>query len=142
MPVSLSLRHHQLDVLNGGVLAGDKDKITAFSLADGKLTAQPNSTRALSGDNTGPAQVSFTRDGDVLVVTERLSNMIDTFTLGEDGLAGARKSFQSPGATPFGFDVGRKNRIFVSEAAGSASSYEVSEDGELSVITGAASTEQ
>jgi 6-phosphogluconolactonase len=142
MPVSLALRDKLLYVLNAGGLAGDKDNITAFIFDDSKLAPLPHSTSALSADNTGPAQVSFTRDGDVLVVTERLSNLIDTFSVGEDGVAVAGRSFQSVGTTPFGFDVGRKNRIFVSEAAGSASSYEVSEDGDLALITGAAPTEQ
>jgi 6-phosphogluconolactonase (cycloisomerase 2 family) len=142
LPVSLSLHGEWLYVLNAGGLVGDKDNITAFDFAGGKLTPVPNSTTALSGDNTGPAEVSFTRDGDVLVVTERLTSLLDTFVVGHDGMAGAHKTFQSAGATPFGFDVGRKNRIFVSEAAGSASSYEVSEEGELAVITASALTKQ
>lgn len=74
MPVSLALHYNLLCVLN----AGDKDNITAFIFADEKLLALPNSTRTLSGDNTGPAQISFTPDGDQLVVTERLTNLIHT----------------------------------------------------------------
>ena len=142
MPVSLSLHHDLLYVLNAGGLVGGKDNITAFKFENGKLTPLPHSTRALSGDNTGPAEVSFARDGDVLVVTERLTSLIDTFVVGHDGRTEAHKTFPSANATPFGFDVGHKGRIFVSEAAGSASSYEVSEDGELAVITAAASTKQ
>ena len=61
--------------------------LTAFLFVDGNLVALPGSTRALSGDNTGPAQVAFTKVGDVLIVTERLTSHIDTFTLGDDGLA-------------------------------------------------------
>jgi len=142
MPVSLSPHGDLLYVLNAGGLVGDKDNITAFSFAGGKLTALANSTRALSADNTGPAQVGFTRDGNELVVTERLTSLVDTFVLGDDGLAQTSKTFASPGATPFGFDVGRKDRVFVSEAAGSASSYNLSEDGDLAVITASASTKQ
>ncbi len=142
MPVSLSLHDNVLYVLNAGGLVGDKDNITGFVFIGGKLTPLPHSTRALSSDNTGPAQVSFTRDGNALVVTERVTSLIDTFVLGHHGLAEVHKTSQSVGATPFGFDVGRRDRIFVSEAAGSASSYEVSEDGDLQVITEAASTKQ
>src|SRR5262249_9696713 len=87
MPVSLALRHKLLYVLNAGGGTGGTDNITAFFFADGRLLALPNSTRTLSGDNTGPAQVSFTRDGGRLIVTERLSNLIDTFTINDDGLA-------------------------------------------------------
>jgi 6-phosphogluconolactonase (cycloisomerase 2 family) len=102
----------------------------------------------LSADNTGPAQISFAEGGDALVVTERSSNLIDTFSIGADGLVDEHKTFPSVGATPFGFAVGRGNRLFVSEAAGgapngsSASSYEVSGDGDLAVISGAVATEQ
>jgi len=53
------------------------------------------------------------------------------------------KTFESAGTTPFGFDVGREGRLFVSEAAtGSASSYELSEDGDLAVISPVVPTEQ
>ena len=148
LPLSLTLKHNLLYVLNAGGAVGDKDNISAFLFANGQLVALPDSSRSLSGDNTGPAQISFTRDGDTLVVTERASNLIDTFTVGDDGLAMDHKTFQSAGTTPFGFDVGRENRLFVSEAAGgaanasSASSYAVSEDGVLSVISEAVPTKQ
>ena len=148
MPLSLGLRHNLLYVLNAGGLVGDKDNITAFILAGGKLVPLPGSTRALSADNTGPAQISFTRDGDALVVTERATSLIDVFVVGNDGLTDDPKIFQSVGATPFGFDVGREDTVFVSEAAGGAanasstSSYRVSEDGDLAVISGAVPTRQ
>lgn len=147
-PISLTLDHNLLYVLNAGGLVGGTDNIAGFAFVHGSLVAIPNSIRPLSGDNTGPAQVSFTPDGRTLVVTERVTDIIDTFTVGDDGVSMDHKTFQSVGATPFGFSVGRRNRIFVSEAAGgmpdasSASSYAVSEDGELDVITGAASTKQ
>jgi len=142
MPLSLGLCKNLLYVLNAGGLVGGKDNITAFVLNGGTLTPLPNSTRALSADNTGPAQVSFSADGEALIVTERVTSMIDTFLVDDDGLAGAGKTFPSAGATPFGFDVGKHDRVFVSEAAGSASSYHLSEDGDLSVISGAVPTKQ
>ncbi len=143
MPLSLALRHNLLYALNAGGLAGDKDNITAFIFAKGRLVPLPDSTHNLSGDNTGPAQISFSREGDALIVTERLTSLIDTFVVGQDGLVTGAKAFQSVGATPFGFDVGRENRLFVSEAPGStASSYEISEDGDLSVISASVPTHQ
>jgi hypothetical protein len=148
MPVSLGLRHNLLYVVNAGGLAGDKDNITAFTLCNGTLIPVPDSTRPLSADSTKPAQVSFTRDGEALVVTEELTSLIDTFVIGDDGLASGPKTFQSVGTTPFGFGIGRDGRVFISEAAGgapngsSASSYQVSDDGDLSVISGAVPTHQ
>jgi 6-phosphogluconolactonase (cycloisomerase 2 family) len=132
-----------LYVLNAGGLVGDNDNITGFIFADGNLVPLPGSTHALSADNTGPAEVSFSPEGDALIVTERLTSLIDTFVVGEDGLPTDAKTFQSVGATPFGFDVGKDNRVFVSEAPGStASSYQISEDGDLAVISGSVPTHQ
>ncbi|HZR18908.1 MAG TPA: beta-propeller fold lactonase family protein [Verrucomicrobiae bacterium] len=148
LPLSLTLHRNLLYVLNAGGSVGDKDNITAFAFANGSLFQLSGSTRALSADNTGPAQVSFTQDGDALVVTERNTNLIDTFPLGDDGLAMPGSSFASAGQTPFGFAVGHRDRIFVSEAGGgaanasSASSYSISDTGELTVISGAVPTRQ
>jgi len=147
LPLSLTQHHNLLYVLNAGGTVGDKDNMTGFLFAGGRLVPLPDSTRALSGDNTGPAQVSFTQDGTALVVTERLTSLIDTFTLGDDGLATTHQMFQSQGSTPFGFAVGRNDRIFVSEASGvpngsSASSYRISEAGDLAVISATVPTEQ
>ena len=148
LPLSLTLRRHLLYVLNAGGSVGDKDNITGFLFLHGKLVALSNSTRALSGDDTGPAQVSFTADGNTLVVTERNTNLIDTFGLDDDGLVTSQKTFPSAGLTPYGFAVGRRDRIFVSEAGGgapnasSASAYSVSDDGDLEVLSAAVPTEQ
>jgi 6-phosphogluconolactonase len=143
IPVSLAFRNNLLYAVNAGGGVGSTDNIAAFIFAGGKLLALPDSTRWLSADNTGPAQVSFSRGGGTLIVTERLSNLIDTFAIGDDGLATSHKIVQSAGTTPFGFDFGPEDRLFVSEAGtGSASSYELSEDGGLAVISAAVPTRQ
>jgi 6-phosphogluconolactonase (cycloisomerase 2 family) len=142
-PLSLTFQRNLLYVLNAGGTVGEQDNITAFLFAQGRLTPLPDSTRSLSADNTGPAQVSFTEDGNSLVVTERLTSLIDTFTLDDEGLVGAHQTFPSAGKTPFGFAVGPRNRIFVSEAAASStSSYSLSDSGDLTVISSAVPTEQ
>ena len=140
-PVSIALHNNLLYVLNAGGAAGDKDNVTGFIFAFGRLLQGPNSTRALSADNSGPAQASFTCDGDTLVVTEKATSVIDTFTVDDSGLLDDHKTFASPVPTPFGFATGRESRIFVSEANGGAangssvSSYEVSDDGDLAGIS-------
>jgi 6-phosphogluconolactonase (cycloisomerase 2 family) len=106
----------------------------------------PNSTRALSAANTGPAQIEFSRDGEVLVVTEKATNLIDTFVLDDYGRPGARQGIASAGQTPFGFAFDRNGTLLVSEAAGGApdgssvSSYELSEEGGLRRISPAVPT--
>jgi 6-phosphogluconolactonase (cycloisomerase 2 family) len=143
VPISLTLRGNLLYALNAGGSAGTSDNIAGFIFADGRLHALASSPRALSAANTGPAEVSFTSDGNVLVVTEKNTSQIDTFTVGDDGLVQDHKVFSSPAATPFGFSAGRHDRIYVSNAAGSSlSSYAISEDGNVEVISNAIPTEQ
>jgi len=92
------------------------------------------------GAAAAPAQVSFIADGSVLVVTEKGTNFIDTFTV-DDGVAQPGVSFPSSGTTPFGFAFGLDDVAIVSDASGGApgasavASYRVDEDGNLVVIT-------
>ncbi len=140
-PVSLALHRNLVYVLNAGGLVGDQDNITGYLFAKGRLSHLPGSTRPLSANSTDPAQVAFANNGDVLVVTEKTTSIIDTFTVGDDGLVTGHMTFISPVPTPFGFATGRDGRIFVSEANGGAvdassvSSYEVSDDGEVTAIS-------
>jgi len=150
MPLSLALHHNLLYVLNAGGLVGGEDNVTGFFFADGKLLPLPDSTRPLSADNTGPAEVAFTRDGNNLIVTERLTNQIVTFIVGDDGrIIGDRPQvFNSAGVDPFGFAVSRNNKVFVSEAnptvsgGATTSSYSISDNGGLNVISAAVPTQQ
>jgi 6-phosphogluconolactonase (cycloisomerase 2 family) len=140
-PISLALHQNLLYVLNAGGAAADKDNVTGFIFASGKLVERPGSARPLSGDNTGPAQVSFSGDGKTLIVTEKTTSILDTFTVDDNGLLNEHKTFASPVPTPFGFAAGKQNRIFVSEANGGAtgassvSSFQVSDQGDLTGIS-------
>lgn len=146
-PLSLTLNGSLLYVLNAAA-NGNNDNVTAFHFGCGSLTMLPGSSRPLSAASTTPTEVSFSRDGDLLVVTEKITGMIDTWVIGQDGMAANHQVFMSEGVWPFGFAVGRGNRIFVSEAdagvanASSASSYALSDSGDLKVISAKAPTEQ
>jgi hypothetical protein len=94
MPVSLALRRNLLYVLNAGGLVGDRDNITGFLFADGKLVPLPDSTRALSADITGRAEVSFSRKGDALIVTEAV-NELDRYVCCGGGRACDRPEWPS-----------------------------------------------
>lgn len=143
-PTSLTLYKDLLYVLN----AGGSGNITGFTVDQaGKLASLAGSTRPLSGDATAPAQVSFSRDGSMLVVTERATNSIDTYVVGNDGLASGPAVHPSSGVTPFGFAFTQQGALIVSEAFGGAalasavSSYDVSNGG-LSVISASVPTGQ
>jgi 6-phosphogluconolactonase len=139
-PVSLTIDGDLLYVLNAGGAVGAVDNITGFMIEpDGMLLHLEGSTQLLSNPNidTAPAQIEFSTDGNVLVVTEKGTSIIDTYVLDDYGLAGPPNSFLlSAGTTPFGFSFGKRNRLYVSEAGtSSASSYQVYPDGDLEVIS-------
>jgi 6-phosphogluconolactonase (cycloisomerase 2 family) len=136
-PISLTVHRRLLYVLN----AGGDGNITGFRIrSGGQLTPIANSTLPLSGAGVGPAQIQFSPDGDLLVVTEKNTNLIDTYVVGANGRASGPTSQPSAGQTPFGFAFGGRDRLFVSEAFGGAvdqsavSSYGVAGDGELTTL--------
>ena len=144
-PVSLTVHHNLLYVLN----AGGDGNITGFRINKGKgsLTQIPNSTKQLSGSGVGPAQVEFTPDGRMLVVSEKATNMIDTYMINPDGTAEGPNVQPSVGDTPFGFEFDNKGHLIVSDAfgggmgAGAMSSYRVGYGG-ISLITGPVANQQ
>lgn len=143
-PVSVTEHRGLVYVLNAG-----SDNISGFRLGrDGRLRPIHGSTRSLSGVGTGPAQVSFSPDGDALVVTEKATNKIVTFQVDRDGFPGLGLIQDSNGQTPFGFAFGKRDQLFVSEAFGGApdasatSSYEIGRDGLLTTVSASVGTNQ
>jgi 6-phosphogluconolactonase (cycloisomerase 2 family) len=144
LPTSLTAHDDLVYVLN----AGGSGNISGFTLGEhDQLVPIAGSARPLSGAATAPAQVSFSPDGDLLVVTEKATNAIDTYIVGENGRAAGPIVHPSSGATPFGFAFSKRGDLVVSEANGvpgasAASSYEVGEDGGLRIVSGSVSTTQ
>lgn len=132
LPISLAVHGDLLYVLN----AGGSGNITGFHVgADGTLTQLNGSTRPLSSGAAGPAQVQFSPGGELLVVTEKATNMIDTYTVDHDGIAHGPVAQPSSGSTPFGFAFDKRGLLIVSEAFGAVSSYGVDENGTLQVVS-------
>jgi 6-phosphogluconolactonase len=132
-PVSIAVHSDLLYVLNAGGSGG----ISGFTIgADGRLFPIAGSSRPLSSSAANAAQVSFSPDGRVLIVTERATQTIDSYVVGRDGRVAGPMAHASSGAVPFGFAFDRRGRLFVSEAAGSAlSSYDVRDGGDLELLT-------
>jgi 6-phosphogluconolactonase len=129
-PTSVAFHEGLLYVLNAGV----PNSVSGLTVSeDGELTPLAGSTRPLSGADTAPAQVGFSDEGEVVIVSERATNRLVTYTVGANGLLGAPIVHASAGPTPFGFAVTKRDTLFVSEAGagGGASSYRVGEDGAL-----------
>jgi 6-phosphogluconolactonase (cycloisomerase 2 family) len=123
-PTSVAFSKGIAYVLNAGV----PNNVSGFAVdVNGNLAPIPGSARPLSAASTAPAQVGFSDDGATVVVSERATNRIDTFTVARNGLLSGPFVHNSAGPTPFGFAVDKRNTLFVSEAGagGGASSYRI-----------------
>ena len=145
-PISLALHDDLLYVLN----EGGTPNITGFTVEEnGTLTPLAGSTQPLIGGVAAdPAQIGFSSDGSLLVVTEKAGNRINTYTIDDDGLPSAPINNPSNGMTPFGFAFNNAGTLVVSEAFGgaanasAASSYSAPDSGILSVVSGSVPNSQ
>jgi 6-phosphogluconolactonase len=145
-PISLALHDDLLYVLN----EGGTPNITGFTIEDdGTLTRLAGSTRPLIGGGAAdPAQIGFSHDGTLLVVTEKAGNRLNTYAINDNGLPSPPIDNASNGMTPFGFAFNNANTLVVSEAFGgtpnasASSSYDAEDDGTLSVISGSVANSQ
>ena len=116
-PVSVTVHGDLVYVLN----AGDVSCISGFRLdAKGTLSPIPNSAHSLSAPAVGAAEVSFSPSGDALVVSEKATDVLDTFVVLGDGTVSNGQALPSVGKTPFGFAFTPKGHLIVSEAFGGA----------------------
>jgi 6-phosphogluconolactonase (cycloisomerase 2 family) len=141
MPISLTQSGDRLFVLN----AGGDGNISGFHIDEnGALTPMADSTRPLSGNAANPAQISFTPDGQKLIVTERATNSIDVYAIDYVGNVSGPNVQVSSGLVPYGFAVDRFGHLIVSEAGtNTMSSYAIDAwSGDLSVISGSVATKQ
>lgn len=138
MPVSVTVHGNMLYVLNHG-----SDNIHGFWIGnDGMLTEINNSTKSLSGSSVDAPQISFTPNGNFLVVPEKATNIIGTFKMMNNGSPANGIFNPSVGNTPYGFGFSR-NYMVISNAemggsgAGSGTSYIVQGNGYLKDVNGA-----
>lgn len=135
-PVSVAVHENLVYVVN----AGGTPNIQGFFVepSSGHLTPIAGSSQPLlGGAPAGPGQIGFSPDGDVLLVTEKGTNQLDTWTLTDEGLPVNGKVIASHGAVPFGFTFVRSDVALITEAKPSAvSSYETDDDGALELISG------
>ena len=116
-PISVTEHDGIVYVLN----AGGAGNVAGFRNLLGTLSPLTDSVRPLSASGgTGPAQVGFDNDGEVLVVTEKATNKLTTYRVRHDGRIGAPVVTASVGVTPFGFAFDRRGNVLVSEAFGGA----------------------
>lgn len=145
-PISVTSHGNLVYVLNTGGTAN----IAGFQLdANGVLKHIPNSGRYLAnGAASGPVQIQFDHEGDVIVVAEKLANKFEIYSVADSGQTFDHQVQSSAGQTPFGFAFGKRDQLFDSEAFGGAanasalSSYNTWNDGSLHVISASVTTAQ
>ncbi len=153
----ISLAHHAglIYVLNAG---GPKSfvpnplrpapTLSGFFLDEhGKLSPIPGSTHEVGTSTSVPADVLFTANGKLMIVTEVQVNSISVFHVSDDGRIDEPQSFASLGANPFGAAVGRHHLLAVAEGhevaqngmgiphGATVSTYQVTEDGDLEPLS-------
>jgi 6-phosphogluconolactonase len=128
--------------------SGGAGSLVGFRLDNGgRLDQIKNSTAFLTGTTTGGASLSFSPDGQFLVVTERVANNIDVFHIQSDGTLSPIIVNPNPAPGTFTVNFAPNGVAIVSETGaptatnGSAiSSYKVNSDGTLTAITHSLST--
>jgi 6-phosphogluconolactonase len=99
-PVAVAQHGNLVYVLN----AGGASSVAGFRLgADGRLKPIADSIAYLSTGNSGAASLSFSPDGEFLLVTEKLTNNIDAFHVQINGTLGPIAV--NPSAGPGAFSV-------------------------------------
>jgi 6-phosphogluconolactonase len=143
-PVAVAQHGSLVYVIN---FAGNSN-VVGFNLdQEGHLVMIPNSIRYLSATNTGPSSLAFSPDGRFLLLTEKITNNIDVFSVRSDGTLS--QPTITPDPIPGVFDVvfspDGAALIVQTGAAGSqnassVSSYLVQAGGTLLPVTGSVPT--
>ena len=126
-PISVTVFGTLVYVLNEG--SGEEsdppsiryDNISGFRFnPQGELVFIKESVRIIDRTQlTAPAQVGFNKSGTVLLITEKATNTLTTFVMQPQGIP-ANEPLKRPSAvpTPFGFEFGDRDYVFITEANG------------------------
>jgi 6-phosphogluconolactonase len=110
--------------------------LASFRLNAEGIARVKGGDQALDARDADPAQVAFSPDGSMVVITERGTDSIVTYEVAPDGTFGVSSQIASEGPTPYGFAFTSGGTLVVTEAFGAekgaaaASSYAI-EDGSL-----------
>jgi 6-phosphogluconolactonase len=130
-PRSVDERDGLVVVLNTG-----EPGLASFRVHAEGIERVEGGDQTLDPSDADPAQVAFSPDGSMVVITQRGTDSIVTYEVTADGTFGASSEIASEGPTPYGFAFTSGGTLVVTEAFGAekgaaaASSYAI-EDGSL-----------
>src|SRR6266850_361375 len=144
-PVAVAQHGNLVYVLN----AGGTSNVVGFRLErNGKLRPIGHSIAFLTSGNSGPGSLSFSPDGQFLLVTEKLNNRIDAFHVQLDGTLGPIVVTAGVGPGTFAVLFAPNGAALVSETgpaggsnASAISSYAALPNGTLSPISASVPTQ-
>jgi 6-phosphogluconolactonase (cycloisomerase 2 family) len=125
-PRSVAERDGLVVVLNTG-----EPGLASFRLNAEGIERVEGGDQRLDASHADPAQVAFSPDGSMVVITERATDSIVTYEVAPDGTFGASSEIASEGPTPYGFAFTSGGTLIVTEAFGAekgaaaASSYAI-----------------
>src|SRR5215218_3706822 len=125
-PRSVAERDGLVVVLNTG-----EPGLASFRLNAEGIERVEGGDQALDASDADPAQVAFSPDGSMVVITQRGTDSIVTYEVASDGTFGASSEVASEGPTPYGFSFTSGGTLIVTEAFGAekgaaaASSYTI-----------------
>lgn len=136
-PSAVAESGHLLYVLN----SGGNGNISGFRITpNGQLHAIEHSTRNLSGPSTSPTSLTFSPNGQFVVVTENATNNVDVFRVLPNGTLSDVVVNATPDAQPFAAVFAPNGALIVAGTSNTASSYWLQWNQTLSTITSALPT--
>jgi 6-phosphogluconolactonase len=115
------------------VLNTGEPALASFRLDAEGIERVEGGDQALHSSDADPAQVAFSPDGSMVVITQRGTDSIVTYEVAPDGTFRASSEVASEGPTPYGFAFTSGGTLIVTEAyraekgAAAASSYAIEE---------------
>ena len=113
------------------VLNTGKPGLASFQLDADGIEPVAGGDQALDASDADPAQVAFSPDGSMVVITERGTDSIESYEVTPEGTFGGSRTIASQGPTPYGFAFTSGGALVVTEAfraekgAAAASSYAI-----------------
>jgi 6-phosphogluconolactonase len=99
-PKSVAERDGLVVVLNTGEPA-----LASFRLDADGIAPVEGGDQALEASHTDPAQLAFSPDGSMAVITKRATDSIVTYQVTSEGTFGGSSTVASEGPTPYGWSV-------------------------------------